>query len=135
MGVEATATIRTRKFMTNRLLNRKQMVVDVLHPGRPTVPKKELNEKLAKMYKTTPDVVFSFGFKTQFGGGKSTGFALVYDTLDYAKKTEPKFRLARHGLVEIKKIARKQRKERKNRMKKARGTAKAKLAAAQKKKK
>ncbi|RXG55736.1 40S ribosomal protein S24 [Armadillidium vulgare] len=78
-------------------------------------------------------LVFSFGFKTQFGGGKSTGFALVYDTLDYAKKTEPKFRLARHGLVEIKKIARKQRKERKNRMKKARGTAKAKLAAAQKK--
>ena len=35
-------TVRTRKFMTNRLLNRKQMVVDVLHPGRATVPKTEI---------------------------------------------------------------------------------------------
>lgn len=47
------------------------------------------------MYKTTPDVVFSFGFRTAFGGGKSTGFALIYDTLDYAKKIEPKYRLVR----------------------------------------
>lgn len=50
------------------------------------------------MYKTTPDVVFVFGFKTQFGGGKTTGFAMVYDTLDYAKKNEPKYRLARVSL-------------------------------------
>ena len=117
--------------MTNRLLQRKQMVsvsnkllcnvhcvdchhepsclscihvftcpsslqvVDVLHPGKATVPKTEIREKLAKMYKTTPDVVFVFGFRTQFGGGKTTGFAMVYDSLDYAKKNEPKHRLAR----------------------------------------
>merc|ERR1712137_1078442 len=53
--------------MTNRLLARRQMVVDVLHPGRATVPKKEISEKLAKMYKTTPDVVACFGFRTHFG--------------------------------------------------------------------
>merc|ERR1712243_333805 len=81
-----------------------------------------------------PQMLFCFGFRTAFGGGKTTGFALVYDTLDYAKKIEPKYRLARHGLIEIKKTARKQMKERKNRMKKARGTAKAKLASTAKKK-
>ena len=70
-------------------------VVDVLHPGRATVPKTEIREKLARMYKTTPDVVFCFGFRTQFGGGKTIGFALVYDNLDYAKKLEPKYRLVR----------------------------------------
>lgn len=37
--------------MTNRLLARKQMVVDVLHPGQPSVKKTEIREKLAKMYK------------------------------------------------------------------------------------
>lgn len=47
------------------------------------------------MYKTTPDVIFCFGFRTQFGGGKSSGFSMIYDTLDYAKKFEPKHRLAR----------------------------------------
>uniref|UniRef100_A0A8D3BGN5 40S ribosomal protein S24 n=1 Tax=Scophthalmus maximus TaxID=52904 RepID=A0A8D3BGN5_SCOMX len=123
----------TRKFMTNRLLQRKQMVVDVLHPGKATVPKTEIREKLAKMYKTTPDVVFVFGFRTQFGGGKTTGFAMVYDSLDYAKKNEPKHRLARHGLYEKKKSSRKQRKERKNRMKKVRGIKKASVGAAGKK--
>ncbi len=74
-------------------------VVDVLHPGKATVPKTEIREKLAKMYKTTPDVVFVFGFRTQFGGGKTTGFAMVYDSLDYAKKNEPKHRLARVSFV------------------------------------
>ncbi|CAF1526088.1 unnamed protein product [Rotaria sordida] len=56
---------------------------------------------------------------------KSTGFALIYDTLDFAKKFEPRYRLARQGVVEPKKVARKQRKDRKNRMKKVRGTKKA----------
>jgi small subunit ribosomal protein S24e len=85
-----TVTIRTRKFMTNRLLQRKQMVIDVLHPGKATVPKTEIREKLAKMYKTTPDVIFVLGFRTHFGGGKTTGFGMIYDSLDYAKKNEPK---------------------------------------------
>ena len=85
-------TVRTRKYMTNRLLARRQMVVDVLHPNRPSVPKTEIREKLAKMYKCTPDRIFAFGFQTNFGGGKSTGFALIYDSMDLAKKFEPKFR-------------------------------------------
>uniref|UniRef100_A0A5F9D3N5 40S ribosomal protein S24 n=1 Tax=Oryctolagus cuniculus TaxID=9986 RepID=A0A5F9D3N5_RABIT len=119
-------------FMTNRLLQRKQMVIDVLHPGKATVPKTEIREKLAKMYKTTPDVIFVFGFRTHFGGGKTTGFGMIYDSLDYAKKNEPKHRLARHGLYEKKKTSRKQRKERKNRMKKVRGTAKANVGAGKK---
>ncbi|XP_045214919.1 40S ribosomal protein S24-like isoform X3 [Mercenaria mercenaria] len=127
-----TATIRTRKFMTNRLLCRKQMVVDCLHPGKATLAKTEVREKLARMYKTTPDVIFCFGFKTQFGGGKTSGFALIYDSLDFAKKFEPKYRLARHGLLEIKRTGRKQRKEKKNRMKKVRGTKKAKVGTGKK---
>lgn len=69
--------------------------MDVYHPGKATVAKTEIRERLGTMYKTTPDVIFCFGFKTQFGGGKTTGFALIYDTLDYAKKYEPKYRLAR----------------------------------------
>ena len=40
-------TIRTRKFLRNALLARKQCVVDVLHPGRPNVSKEEIKEKIA----------------------------------------------------------------------------------------
>merc|ERR1712126_806340 len=109
---ESGVTVRTRKFMTNKLLNRKQMVVDVLHPGKASIPKTEIRDNLAKMYKTTSDLVVAFGFRTAFGGGKSTGFALIYETMDYAKKFEPKFRLIRQQALEKKAAtSRKQRKE------------------------
>ena len=86
------------------------------------------------MYSCTSDRCFTFGFKTQFGGGKSTGFALIYDTMDFAKKFEPRYRLQRQGIVEAKtRGSRKQRKEKKNRTKKVRGTAKAKVGQAGKK--
>ena len=70
-------------------------VVDILHPGAPTVKKTTVREKLARMYKTTPDTIFCYGFRTNFGGGKTSGFALIYDSVDHAKKFEPKYRLAR----------------------------------------
>ena len=88
-------TVRTRKFITNRLLARRQFVVDVLHPSRPNVPKSELSEKLAALYKTDKDRVVTFGFRTHFGGGRSTGFALIYDDEASQKKFEPKYRLIR----------------------------------------
>ena len=69
--------------------------MDVLHPGRANVPKSELQQILAKMYKTTSDVIVCFGFRTAFGGGKSSGFALIYDSLDFLKKNEPKYRQVR----------------------------------------
>ncbi|EDQ88849.1 uncharacterized protein MONBRDRAFT_32666 [Monosiga brevicollis MX1] len=115
------ATIRTRKFISNRLLARKQMVVDVIHPGLANVSKSDLREKLAAAYKTTADLVVCFGFRTQFGGGKSTGFALIYDSVDAMKHFEPKHRLVRAGLATAKSGSRKQKKERKNRDKKFRG--------------
>lgn len=109
--------------------------MDILHANRPTVSKQEVREQLARMYKTTPDHVFCFGFQTQFGGGKTTGFGLIYDTIDYAKKFEPRHRLVRNGLLGKKdRPARKQRKERKNRMKKVRGVEKSKIGAGSKQK-
>ena len=44
---QAPVTIRTRKFITNRLLARRQFVVDILHPSRANVSKAELQEKIA----------------------------------------------------------------------------------------
>lgn len=69
--------------------------MDVIHPNLASVPKAALREKLAAMYKCDKNAVVVFGFKLAFGGGKSTGFALIYDSIDAAKKFEPKYRLAR----------------------------------------
>ena len=51
-------------------------------------------------------------------GGRSTGFALIYDSIEDAKKFEPKYRLARVGLEKKREGSRKQIKEKKNRQKK-----------------
>lgn len=60
------------------------------------VLKAELKEKLSKMYEVKdPNSIFVFKFRTHFGGGKSTGFGLIYDSVENAKKFEPKYRLIR----------------------------------------
>ena len=82
------ATLRTRKFITNRLLNRKQFVVDVLHPSKANLSKDEIRTRLASLYKSPKETIQTFGFRTQFGGGKSTGFALIYDSEADLKKFE-----------------------------------------------
>ena len=93
-----------------------------------------MKEKLAGLFKVAdPNCVFLFGFKTAFGGGKSTGFGLIYDDLEAAKKFEPKYRLVRQGLLSKVERSRKQIKEAKNKQKKVWGTGR--RAAAHKAKK
>jgi small subunit ribosomal protein S24e len=81
-----------------------------------------LQTKLGEMYKVSDtSVIIVFGFKTAFGGGKSSGFALIYDSVEDAKRFEPKYRLARNGLGPAREGSRKQIKEKKNRGKKVFG--------------
>jgi len=132
---DSPVTLRTRKFIRNPLLGRKQMVVDILHPNRPNISKEELREKLGGLYKAQKDQISVFGLRTQFGGGKTTGFALVYDSPEAMKKFEPQYRLVRVGLAtKPERASRQQRKQRKNRQKTLRGTAKVKGAKAKKEK-
>lgn len=96
-----------------------------MHPNRANVSKDELREKLSELYKADKDAVSVFGFRTQFGGGKSTGFGLIYQSVADAKRFEPAYRLVRYGLAEkVEKASRQQRKQKKNRDKKIFGTQK-----------
>lgn len=110
-------------MISNPLLARRQFVIDVLHPNRPNVSKDDLRDRLAEIYKADKDAVSVFGFRTQFGGGKSTGFGLVYQSAADAKRFEPAYRLVRYGLAtKVEKASRQQRKQKKNRDKKIFGT-------------
>lgn len=98
------------------------MIVDVVHPGRANVSKSELSELLAGMYKADAKLTNLFGFKTKFGGGKSTGFCVIYDNEESMIKFEPKHRVVRKGLATKKEQSRKAIKEAKNKGLKIRGT-------------
>jgi len=109
------------------------MVIDVLHPNKANVKKDELRELLGKEFKADEKTVFVFGLQTAFGGQKSTGFCVIYDSLEDALDSEPKYRLIRSGLKPKREGSRKQRRELKNRRLKVRGKAKSKVGAAAKK--
>merc|ERR1712060_229075 len=127
-------TVRTRKFKQNPLLGRRQFVLDIIHPGMANVSKKDLSTKLASMYKVhDTQCIQLFGFKTAFGGGRSTGFGLIYENLDKVKRFEPAYRLMRAGLGGEKAGAgRRAKKDVKNRRKKVRGKEKAKAGGGKK---
>mmetsp|Transcript_19454 Transcript_19454/g.45265 ORF Transcript_19454/g.45265 Transcript_19454/m.45265 type:complete len:134 (-) Transcript_19454:96-497(-) len=121
--------IRTRRFKNNPLLGRKQFVVEVLHPNVGCVSKADMAKKISSMFKVhDSQCIQLFGFKTAFGGGRSTGFGLIYENLDKCKKFEPKYRLKRAGLGGEKSgPGRRAKKDVKNRAKKVRGKEKTKV--------
>ncbi|KAH7864778.1 hypothetical protein Vadar_033703 [Vaccinium darrowii] len=85
----------------------------------------KLKEKLSKIYEVRdPNAIFVFKFQTHFGGGKCTGFDLIYDSVENSKKYEPKHRLIRNGLDTKVEKSRKQMKKKKNRAKKICGVKK-----------
>ena len=117
--------IRARKFIANPLLRRKQFVLDVYHPSSGTVSRDALCAAVADKFGCAKQNVVVFGFKTKFGGGKSTGFGLIYDSLDALKKYEPNNRLIRNKLIEkVAKKGRRLKKEEKNKKKKLFGVKK-----------
>merc|ERR1719473_1011839 len=109
-----TYTLRTRNFMYNRLLKRKQFIVDVVHPESSGLSKKELQNKLAKMYEAKDSgQVILYGFRNSFGAGRSTGLGFIYDSLEARTAFEPKYRKLRLGLIKKENKSRKQIKEKK----------------------
>ena len=131
---DAKFVLYARKMIRNPLLARKQVQVEMIHPDSANVSKQAIKDKLATLFKAKSEAISVFGLHSAFGGGRSTGFALIYDSLDARKKYDQKKLLKRDGHVLKKTRTRKQLKEIKGRTKKVRGTAKAKAANAGKKK-
>lgn len=87
------------------------------------------------MYKVDSGAIAVFGVKTKFGGGRSSGFGLIYQNVDARKKFDSKLSLKRDKLITITGPKRKAKKEMKGRAKKVRGIEKAKARGATGKKK
>ena len=95
--------------------------------------KKDLREHIAKLHKADAKTVQVFGFTTAFGGGRSSGFGLIYDSVEDMKKFEPRYRLLRVDLGTKKTRSRKQWKDLKKKKRTTWGTGKRAAARAAKK--
>ena len=126
----------SRKMIRNPLLGRKQMAIEMIHPEEANISKTAIKEKLAQLFKSKPECIAVFGLSSKFGGGRSSGFALVYDSIEARHKNDSKRLQKRDGVYQKEKgKTRKQLKEIKGREKRARGMAKVQARTAQKKKK
>ena len=67
----------------------------MIHPELANVSKAHIKGKLATLLKAKEECISIFGLKTKFGGGRSTGFALIYDSTDARKKFDSKKMLRR----------------------------------------
>ena len=129
--------IRIRKFTPNKLLERKQFILDVFSGEHDNSSKKEIAAEVSKKFKVPVDHVVIFGLQAKFGGGRTSGFGLIYNSKDALMKFEPKLRKLRGGLIEKKTTvtSRRLRKENKNKVKGLRGKAKMEKLKGDKKKK
>ena len=134
----AISSIPTDQVFPNSLPS-----IFVVDCGCLDISKDDLRKRLSEIYKVEKNTVSVFGLRTHYGGGKTTGFALIYDTYEDLKKFEPHYRLVRYGeATKIEKASRQQRrfhpvvytylngqltkclgKQRKNKGKEVRGTA------------
>ena len=120
------------KVKNNRLLNRVQMVVEVFHARDQKVTKEQIREVIKAKFKK-PYVVL-IQVKKLFGGGRTKGYALVYDNEESLKKIETVRRQDREAREKLapkdrkksakKKESRKTKKVRKHQALKKRGTKK-----------
>merc|ERR1740130_679216 len=90
-----------RKMINNPLLKRKQLVVELIHPDQGSVSKAAIKSKLEAMFKVKPEAISVFGLHSKFGGGRSSGFACIYDDVDARKKCDTKSMLLRDKLREV----------------------------------
>ena len=67
--------------------------IELIHPEQGILSKEVIKAKLAKQLKTKEDCISVYGMKAKFGGGRSSGFALIYDSFDMKKKYDSKTQL------------------------------------------
>jgi small subunit ribosomal protein S24e len=92
-------TIKTRRLRVNKLLARKELLLDVYHEGKPSVSQKELKELIANKYNWDTKNLVLFGFRTIFGGNRTTGFCNAYENQQYLIKYEPIYQLRRQKIL------------------------------------
>jgi len=64
----------------------------MVHADAPNVAKTAIRAHLAKMFKAKEEAIAIVGLHTKFGGGRSSGMALIYDNVDARKKYDMKAR-------------------------------------------
>ncbi|MCS4542158.1 MAG: 30S ribosomal protein S24e [Euryarchaeota archaeon] len=79
----------------NPLLQRSEIEFKATYPGKPTLTRKDLQEKLAGILNVDKELVVIAKLKPAYGKQEATGYAKVYQEKERLAKVEPKYILSR----------------------------------------
>ena len=91
----------------NALMDRTEVSFKADHRGEGSPKRADVKAKLAEALAVSKDKVVIDHMETEFGKGVSAGYAKVYGSTESAQKFEKNYLLARNGLAEPKKVAKK----------------------------
>lgn len=91
----------------NALMDRTEVSFMADHHGEGSPKRADVKAKLAEMLAVNKDKVVIDHMESEFGMGVSKGYAKVYGSTESAKKFEKNYLLARNGMAESKKAAKK----------------------------
>ncbi|MHA1713419.1 MAG: 30S ribosomal protein S24e [Candidatus Ranarchaeia archaeon] len=75
----------------NPLLHRREIDAKIDHSDGSTPTRLEIRDQIAAMLTVDKKVVFVISLRTQAGTRKTHGRIHVYESLDFAKRLEPKY--------------------------------------------
>ena len=84
----------------NPLLDRTEIKFKAVHQKEGTVSRDAIREKIAALAHSTKDKVILDNMRSEFGLGRTKGYAKVYKSVDAAKKHERKHILVRNKVIE-----------------------------------
>jgi small subunit ribosomal protein S24e len=89
--------IKITEEQQNILLKRKEIQFEVEHSQTKGTPSRlEIRNKLAEMLKTKPELVYVKRVETKTGTMKAKGEANAYESIEQAKRIEPKYIITRN---------------------------------------
>ena len=87
----------------NPLMKRKEITFSVDHAQNGGTPSRvHVSNQLASLLKTRPELVFIKNFRTKTGTMVAVGEANVYDSVEQAKRMEPKHAITKNVIPEKK---------------------------------
>lgn len=116
----STEAFRIVELRENKLLGRRELVVEAVHRGASTPTRQSFREWVAKQLGVDVSNVFVRRIRGEYGIGRSRAEVHVYSDAKFAKIVEPLYVLARNLGEEGKKLLEEARKKRNERREKRR---------------
>lgn len=86
-----------QKETKNVLFKRTEVCFTVIHDGESTPGRNAVAEELGKKYGVKRELVIVDELHSQYGIGRTDGYAKIYENVDAAKKCEVEHLLKRNG--------------------------------------